>query len=277
MSARALAGRARRLARAVVARVWLRGYFLRACLARRRAYIVVSGGRKATVVGAARSARVAAGLRVPVELLVLDFSPKVDIDSVLAGLPETVEVRRFWRDAAPGGGGASPRHAVGSMVPTQVPGPRAGTWRTGYFQEGKPVLSLSEHGPATAVEHYGRAGRPVCRDELDGHGALVRITDLHPDSRTAVTHRYLDSTGECWLSVWIDPADGSYGRTQQHAPRPREFRSLRAAQADWVGERVAGTTRARVLAAGAVGRAIARMIGTSYATIGADGSMRPRS
>lgn len=200
----------------------------------------------------ARRLRSAAEHRAGAAVLVLDFVPGV------TGLPASLPARRFWLDAAPGGGGSAPRYSTADCSAGKVAGPDE-SWRNGYYRDGKPVLTITEHGDATIVEEYDGSGEPVRREEIDQDGKLIRLVDLHPADGREVTHRYLNADGECWLSVWVDPERGTLGRTQQHRGDVREFPTLRAAQASWVAGQISGPTP-RILVSGGGAQQVAELV-----------------
>jgi hypothetical protein len=267
-----------RRTRTQVRRARLVGYVLAQRAQGRGICVLVSGITAKGLAAAAHAARTARRVRIPVEVLVLDFVHGPTLEETLATFPADVPVRRFWRAAAPGGGGATPRHSTATLTQAPVPDPEAGGWRSGYYRAGKPVLAMTGQAGATTVDHYGPDATPVRRDEIDGRGKLVRVIDLHPATGREVTHRYLDVEGACWLSVEVNAGKGTPGRTQQHRPRVREFPSFRAAQADWVAGYLRAAVRPqRILAAGKIGRAIAQAIDEPYASVGVDGSLQQHS
>jgi hypothetical protein len=225
-------------------------------------YVLVSGAdaeRPSPAFG--RGIRAAVEARIPVELLVLDFPPEAAASAAVAQteIPADIPVRCFWRAEAPGG--TAPRHSTAMLTPGPVPKrPCGGMWQTGYFRAGLPVFAVAESGGTTTIDHYGLGGVPLQRHEIDALGRLVRIIDLHPATGRDATHRYWNADGECWLSVWVDPDDGDLGPTQQYRPRPREFPSLRSAQAHWVVEQMARTTRPRVLTTGNAAEEVAKLV-----------------
>lgn len=200
----------------------------------------------------ARTLRSAAEHRAGAAVFVLDFVPGV------TDLPDRLPARRFWLDAAPGGGGSAPRYSTVGCIEGKVGGPDE-TWRNGYYRDGKPVLTITERGGATIVEDYDGFGEPVRREEIDQDGKLIRLVDLHPSDGREVTHRYLNADGECWLSVWVDPEDGRLGRTQRHRGDVREFPTLRAAQAAWVAGQISGPTP-RILVSGRGAEEVAELV-----------------
>jgi hypothetical protein len=240
----------------------------------RRVYVLLAGGRKAALSGTVRSVRLTAALRLPAEIYVLDFNRTVE--EALAALPTKVPVRRFWRDAAPAGGGVMPRSVTVESSAEPVPGNDAGGWRSGYYLAGTPVVAITNEPGSKSVLHYGTHGAPVRREQIDGGGRLVRVVDIHPATGRDVTHRYLNSDGRCWLSVWLDADGRTPGRTLQHHPMPRELASFRAAQAEWIADQGTATSRVRMLVAGHAAEQIPTILNLPYATIGASGALRRR-
>lgn len=234
------AGRARVVASLIGAR--LRG---------RPVWLLLSGSEPVSP-WYARRLRSAAEHRAGAAVLVLDFVPGV------TGLPASLPARRFWLDAAPGGGGSAPRYSTAGCTEGKVAGPGEG-WQNGYYRDGKPVLTIIRRGDATIVEEYNSTGEPVRREEIDHDGRLIRIVDLHPADGREVTHRYVNADGECWLSVWVDPEDGTLGPAQQHRGDVREFPTLRAAQAAWVAGLISGPTP-RILVSGRGAQQVAELV-----------------
>ncbi len=217
-------------------------------------YVLASGDELAelpeAVVGRMREA-VAGG--TPVEVLVLDHT----LDAAPAQLPGGVTVRRFWEDAAPGDGAYVPGAALAGTT-TSVPVPRRdGGWMPGRYRDGLPMLAIETHPAGARVEHYGPAGLPVRRDELDQDGTLVRVVDLD-SSGAEVAHRYFNGSGACWLSVGV--RDRVPGRVLRQLPGPAEYRDLAAAQAEWASSRVAAAVRPVVVSAGPTSSAVERHV-----------------
>lgn len=217
-------------------------------------YVLASGEELAELpeaVGGRMREAVAGGM--PVEVLVLDHT----VDATPAPLPEGVTVRRFWEDAAPGDGAYVPGAALAGTT-TSVPVPRRdGGWMPGRYRDGLPTLAVETHPAGARVEHYGPAGLPVRRDELDQTGALVRVIDLN-SAGAEVAHRYFDGSGACWLSVGV--RNGEPGRVVRQLPRPAEYSDLAAAQAEWASRRVAAAVRPIVVSAGPKSSAVERHV-----------------
>lgn len=222
-------------------------------------YVLASGEELAELpeaVGGRMREAVAGGM--PVEVLVLDHT----VDAAPAQLPDGVTVRRFWEDAAPGDGAYVPGTASAGTAlagaAASVPVPRRdGGWMPGRYRDGLPTLAVETHPAGARVEHYGPAGLPVRRDELDQTGALVRVIDLN-SAGAEVAHRYFDGSGACWLSVGV--RNGEPGRVVRQLPRPAEYSDLAAAQAEWASRRVAAAVRPIVVSAGPKSSAVERHV-----------------
>lgn len=190
---------------------------------------------------------------IPVEVLVLDFA----WDATPVPLPEGVAVHRFWEDAAPGHDtyvpGTEPANTTASPVPRQD-----GGWLPGRYRNGLPVAAVDKIAAATRVERYGPSGLAVRRDELDQRGALVRVVDLNAGDGAEVGQRYFDASGACWLSVGV--GGGARGRAVRHLPRPAEYPSLAAVQAEWAARRVAAAVSPVVVSAGPASSAVEKQV-----------------
>ena len=212
-----------------------------------------------------QSINTAVGAGIHVEVLLVDYDADLDAGFVAAvergEIPAGVVVRRFWRDAVPGAGLARPRHTTTGFVAEPAPAGRAGEWHTAFYRAGIPVLAVNKTSAAAkTVEFYGRLGQSVRREEIDAGGNLVRIVDVHPDTGQAVTHRYPTGHDTCWLSVWVNPEDGSLGPAFQLLPAPRSFPSLTAAHAQWVDQVVSRTARPVLIAADAPSHEVLRRV-----------------
>jgi hypothetical protein len=93
-------------------------------------YVLLSAGIESVSSRATRTIRAAAAARIPVEVHLLDLAPTA-VDARARGLtgmvPEAI-VRCFWREAAPGGAGLTPRQPTVGLTPGPIPGPVPGTW-----------------------------------------------------------------------------------------------------------------------------------------------------
>lgn len=259
-----LLGTARPVARGVRRRARI-GFSLLAQRARGGTlFVLVSGHTTQGISAALRAVRLARKMRIPADVLVLDFVPVPILQEALNKFPADVPVLRFWRDAAPVGGGAAPRHSTATLRPAPLPDLKErGKWRAGYYRAGQPVLAITERGQLTLIEHFGPGAAPVCRDEIDERGKLVRVVDLHPGTGREVTHRYFDAEGACWFSVDVEAATGALDVARRHRPHPHEFASYRDAQAEWIAQLLGRTaTRpSRILAVDKISRTVARTLG----------------
>lgn len=205
-----------------------------------------------------RALRLAVRARAPVHVVVLDVAAA--FDRAVGPIPERVRVHRYWLDAAPGGGGALPRHRVEGLEQAPLPGKDDG-WLRGYYRDGSPVLAITEQAGWTIVEHLAPGGQCVRRDEIDPDGRLIRLVDLHPTTAEPVGHRYLAADGRCWLSVRLDPDSGEPGPADRHAVELRAFDGMRDCQAEWVAGLLAAG-RSRVVVTGPVAQHVADLART---------------
>lgn len=185
-------------------------------------------------------ARLYAGAGIPVKLLITgNVAHEDEVEAQLRELwdlpPDRVEFRYFWREAAPGGGGAPVDSAV---LADQEPGltafpqdSRAGRV-VRFFRDG--LLVKTKHfepgGRLQRIDHHDVAQRPVSREHFDERQRLVRVDELDPDAGIVLLRRWFDASGACWLTNWLTPA-GSATKAVQHRPAPVAF--------DHFGERVA--------------------------------------
>lgn len=155
-------------------------------------------------------------------------------------LPDSVEFRYFWREAAPGGGGAP---ADSLAAAEQEPGLTSFTGETDNgsvircYQDGLLVKSKyrDTKGNILRIDHHDRARRPVAREQFDERGRLVRIDELNPESGNSTLRRWYDSSGACWLTTWMSPG-GSAMATVRHKPSPVAYDNFGHCVAEWVDE-----------------------------------------
>lgn len=234
--------------------------------------VLVCGSSHAAVTNVSRALRLAGRLGVPAEVLLLDHVPAATLRRMLAGTRPAVW--RFWRDAAPDGGPPDPEIDIAGLTPGPVPGP-GGSWEQGYYRDGDPVVSVAEgRGAGRTVHHYGHAGLPVRREEIDEHGGLVRVVDIDAGSGRDIEARYLDAGGGTWLSVQIGQ-DGKRKQLVQYRPSERRFPGFRAAQRHWAaGWLAAGHGRHSVLAVDRPGESVAEELGVRTLAVGRTGVAR---
>lgn len=162
-------------------------------------------------------------------------------------LPDSVEIRYFWREAAPGGGGAPPDPLVAAR---EEPGFTCFTEQTAKgavvrcYSDG--LLAKSKHlnkkGNPVRIEHHDRARRVVSREHFDEEGGLVRSEELNPDTGQVTMQRWFDRSGECWLTNW-QTEYGSAGATVRHRPSATAYDTYEQCVAEWVDEILAEAER----------------------------------
>lgn len=152
--------------------------------------------------------------------------------------PERVEIRYFWREAAPGGGGAPAElHAADEADMTSFPETTSSGRIVRYYADGllAKTKRYDEDGVLSLVDRHDSARRVIAREVHDDQGRLVRVDEIDPVKKVATLRRWFDSSGNCWLTNWLTPL-GSATRAWQHRPEPRQFDSFGAAVAVWVDE-----------------------------------------
>lgn len=162
-------------------------------------------------------------------------------------LPDSVEIRYFWREAAPGGGGVGPDPLVTAR---EEPGLTCFTEPTAKgvvvrcYSDGLLVKSkhLDEQGKPVRVDHHDRARRVVSREAFDEEGMLVRIDELNPDTGLVALRRWFDRSGECWLTNWLTP-HGSAAAAVRHRPSATAYDTYYQCVAEWADEILADSER----------------------------------
>jgi poly(glycerol-phosphate) alpha-glucosyltransferase len=130
-------------------------------------------------------------------------------------LPESVEFRYFWRDAAPGGGGAPPE-----------PGAIAG------------IEHRRRAGSLLSIERADAAGELVARDYFDPHGLLVQRDRIDPATGKPAVRRWFTASGACWLTAWLD--DNRKPRNAvRHLPEPVAYDDFGQCVAEWIDAEIA--------------------------------------
>lgn len=197
-----------------------------------QATLIISSADPSILTQAAHGARIAAHLRLPPLVLVLDYDPRVEM--VVNRLPANVAVRRFWRGSV---GGIRPRISDTGLSEGPVPSPdNGGGWVSGHYQHGLPALARVTRPEGDLIFHYGRQGKPIRREELDTDGNVARVVELHPETNRDVAYGYLDSDGEPWLTVWLDDDGMTPRKVNQHRPTEREYGGLAELHASWVAD-----------------------------------------
>lgn len=153
---------------------------------------------------------------------------------------ELVEFRYFWREAAPGGGGApaGPLAAADEELGLTSFPERSGTGRViRCYADGLLVKSkyFDGSGALQHIDHHDSARRVLSKEVFDDHGRLVRIDELAPETGQALLRRWYDASGGCWLTTWLTPA-GSATRAVQHRPSPVAYDHFGQRVAEWVDE-----------------------------------------
>lgn len=157
---------------------------------------------------------------------------------------DRVQFRYFWRDAAPGGGGA-PVDQEADEKDMTVFAEKASSGNTVVRCYADGLLAKTKHyddrGTLVWVDRHDNARRIVAKEVYDEHSKLVRIDELSPDDGTALLRRWFDSSGACWLTNWLTPA-GSATKAVRHHPQPQAYDTFGQVVASWVDDVLADAT-----------------------------------
>lgn len=159
--------------------------------------------------------RLFADAGMQVRLLLTEHRPHEDAEEAAVrrvwSLPDSVEIRYFWREAAPGGGGFL-------ALPSSVRGTR-------YTDRDGRLLRVDLHGVSGAVTGY---------EYYDPEGRLVRIDHVDSAGRRSM-RRWIDRSGSCWLTCWLNSA-GRPTTTIRHRPHATVYRRYEDCVAEWVDD-----------------------------------------
>lgn len=158
-------------------------------------------------------------------------------------LPDSVEFRYFWREGAPGGGGAPPHPLAAAEQEPDVTSFAEQTEKGRIircYTDGLLVKSkhFDEDGNLTRIDHHDRARRTISREHYGEQGSLVRIDEQNPDTGVTTMRRWFDRSGECWLTTWMSPG-GSALATVRHRPAPKAYDNVGQCVAEWVDDLLA--------------------------------------
>jgi poly(glycerol-phosphate) alpha-glucosyltransferase len=192
---------------------------------------------------------------VPVRLLLTGFSHYEDREASeirrLWQLPDSLDIRYFWREAAPGGGGfgkdpVAEAYADGDLVPVRI---RSGVLE--FFHDGMLDRSIrfDDDQRVQTVIRYDQAQRVIARDNYDIHGKLIFTEHVAPDKGYAAYRRWFDASGRCWLTMWLSRA-GSPTRAVRHHPATVAYDHIGECIAAWVSDVTSNWPRAVVMVDG---------------------------
>lgn len=192
--------------------------------------------------------RMFAAAGVTVKLLLTEYGSHEDDEETAIraawSLPDSVEVRYFWREAAPGGGGASPDSlAVRADEPdtTSLTEATAKGTRTRFFVNGVPTKTkhFRADGSLVRIDAHNRAGHVGSREYFDPQGRLVCNVECHPADGRRALRRWFARSGVCWLTNWFDQT-GQPQQTVSHVPEVVAFDHWGQCVARWVDAVLAG-------------------------------------
>ena len=156
------------------------------------------------------------------------------------GLPESIEVRYFWREAAPGGGGApADPLTLAAEEPglTSVPKVSAAGSYVRFYRDG--LLAKTKHfdvgGRLRRIDHRDPERRLLSREYFDVQGRLVFADEMSPETAKPALRRWFDRAGRCWLTCVNSPT-GDLGATVQHEPDAASYDAFGQRVAVWIDD-----------------------------------------
>ena len=155
-------------------------------------------------------------------------------------IPDSVEIRYFWREVTPGG----PMAPADAVVQTyEEPGlTTLSALPNGeivhFFRDGVPVKTkhFTEDGQLYHTEYYDDAGRGRSREYFEPDGQLVYADELDAVTGRPVVRRWFDSTGQAWLTTWLNRSPAA---TVRHTPLKVHYDDFCDVVAEWVDEIIA--------------------------------------
>jgi glycosyltransferase involved in cell wall biosynthesis len=155
-------------------------------------------------------------------------------------LPDSVEIRYFWREMTPGSaGGPAGSLAAARDEPGLIAFPALLNGQVvRFFRAGLPVKTkhFTEDGRIQLIEHYDQAGRCRSKEYFEPGGRLVYSDDLDVTTGRPAVRRWFDSSGLAWLTTWP-------GRTPaaaiRRSPAPAAYDDFTELVAEWVDEIIA--------------------------------------
>lgn len=161
-------------------------------------------------------------------------------------LPDSVEIRYFWREAPARGAGAaadrlaSARDEAGFSALTLR---KASSETVRFYRDG--LLVKTKHfrtdGTLFRIDHHDFVQRTTSRDYFEPGGRLVRTDNVHPETGVARVRRWYDRAGDCWLTMSL-AADGKPTSAVRHLPFAAAYDNVGACFAKWVDEVLASST-----------------------------------
>jgi glycosyltransferase involved in cell wall biosynthesis len=200
-------------------------------------------------------ARLYAEAGIPVRVVLTWFSYHEDLEEAEIRrawqLPDIVEFRYFWREAAPGSGGAPADPSAGAR---DEPGLSAfssgpGGQTVQFYEDGVLVKTkrFDNGGNIQTITRHDAARRIVSRDQFDPAGQLVCTDEMDPSTGRATLRRWFDGSGKCWLTCWLAPSGHPRG-TVQHHPTPAAYDRFGQRVAEWVDHVTSDWARPVVMA-----------------------------
>jgi glycosyltransferase involved in cell wall biosynthesis len=156
------------------------------------------------------------------------------------GLPDSVEIRYFWREAPPGGGGAPADPLASAHTEsgtTAFPQERSTGKSVRYFRDGLLIKTKNfvADGNVHRIDYFDAARRWTAREYYDRHGRLVFADQFNVNTGKPALRRWFERSGACWLTSWLTAA-GNPAATVRHLPNPAAYDNFGHCVAEWVDQ-----------------------------------------
>lgn len=128
------------------------------------------------------------------------------------------------------------RSSSDERVPVELPqGPDISVFPVGskgrefrYFRDGVYVryARFDAAGRLAVVEHFDQSRFRYRRDEIDEVGSIARSLEYRRGSETPIAQRFFGRDSSCYLTIWQDPGQTSWGTSFVHADESASFATM---------------------------------------------------
>ena len=155
-------------------------------------------------------------------------------------LPDSVEIRYFWREMTPGGAGAPVDRLVAAREEpghTAFPTPAQAGEAVRFFRAGLPAKTkyFTDSGQLHHIKYLDEAGRVRSDEYFEADGGLVYTDQIDVATGKPALRRWFDSSGQIWLTTWKSPW-GKASASVRHLPQLEVYDDFGEVIASWVDE-----------------------------------------
>lgn len=108
-----------------------------------------------------------------------------------------------------------------------------------YYNNGvyEKYKRFEENGQLLFIDYMSEGRHRTKREEYDQKGLLKRIRHMDLNLNKPAMDRYLDLSGDCYISIWNNPKTGKPGRVALFGEN-KEFDSLSELQTFWIEQKI---------------------------------------